>query len=98
LTGSGGKIRVVGWRVFFHREADLPPRVRGDELMLRHAQVLERVSARMRVGQPFLVGPDGTVDVRINRWFISDEVRGLGRLTWEKYAYSLEVWLSFLSV
>jgi site-specific recombinase XerD len=51
----------------------------------------------MRVGQPFLVGPDGTVDVRINRWFVSDEIRDLSRSTWEKYAYNLGVWLSFLS-
>lgn len=88
---------MVGWRVFFHREAELPLGVAGDELVLRHAQVLARASARLRVGQPFLVGPDGTVDVGVNRWFVSDEVRGLSRSTWEKYAYSLKVWLSFLS-
>lgn len=88
---------MVSWSVFFHREAHLAPGVAGDELVLRHARVLERASARLRVGQPFLVGPDGTVDVRVNRWLVSDEIRGLSRSTWEKYAYSLKVWLSFLS-
>jgi integrase len=87
----------VGWRVFFHREAGPPSGVYGDAVVLRHARVLERASARMQVGQPFLVGPDGTVDVRINRWFVSDEIRDLSRSTWEKYAYNLGVWLSFLS-
>jgi hypothetical protein len=82
--------------VFFHRETELRLGVAGDELVVRHARVLERASARLRAGQPFLVGPDGTVDVRVNRWFVSDEVRGLSRSTWEKYAYSLKVWLSFL--
>jgi hypothetical protein len=51
----------------------------------------------MRDGQPFFVGPGGLVDVRVNRWFCSDELRGLSRSTWRKYAYSLLVWLNFLS-
>ena len=94
---GGGRIGPVGWRVFFHREAGHAPGVDSDAIVQRHAQVLERAAARMRVGQPFLIGPDGTVDVRVNRWFVSDEVRGLSRSTWEKYAYSLKVWLGFLS-
>ena len=63
-----------------------------------HRGVLERASGRMRDGQPFFVGPGGLVDVRVNRWFCSDELRGLSRSTWRKYAYSLLVWLNFLSV
>ena len=60
---------------------------------------LERASGRMRRhGQPFFVGPGGLVDVRVNRWFCSDELRGLSRSTWRKYAYSRLVWLNFLSV
>jgi len=45
----------------------------------------------MRDGQPFFVGPGGLVDVRVNRWFCSDELRGLSQSTWRKYAYSLLV-------
>lgn len=64
---------------------------------MRHVEVLGRAAARLRVGQPFLLGPDGAADVRVNRWFASEEIRGLEPLTWRKYAYSLAVWLTFLS-
>ncbi|MBY6414811.1 hypothetical protein HQ346_24870 [Rhodococcus sp. BP-252] len=58
-----------------------------DSVVLRHRDVLDRASARLRGGQPFFVGPDGLADVRINRWFDSDEIRGLSAATWRKYAY-----------
>ncbi|CAL9548480.1 Tyrosine recombinase XerC [Streptomyces sp. enrichment culture] len=45
---------------------------------------------------PFLLDPLGAPDLRVNRWFESDEISGLEPTTWRKYAYSLAVWLSFL--
>ncbi|MFE0055383.1 hypothetical protein [Streptomyces sp. NPDC059003] len=66
-------------------------------VVLRHWDVLERAMARpRRLGQPFLLDPLGAPDLRVNGWFDSDEIRGLGRKTWAKYAYSLVVWLNFL--
>ncbi|MFD7240232.1 integrase [Streptomyces syringium] len=43
-----------------------------------------------------MLDPLGAPDLRVNRWFDSDEIRGLERGTWRKYAYSLVVWLNFL--
>ncbi|QMU78859.1 hypothetical protein GXW83_27330 [Streptacidiphilus sp. PB12-B1b] len=85
------------WKVYFHGERlDLLP-VRDDPVVLQHQGVLLRASsAPRRAGQPFLLNPLGAPDLRVDRWFDSDEVRDLGRLTWRKYAYSLVVWLSFL--
>lgn len=42
-----------------------------------------------------IVGPAGP-DVRLNRWFDSDELGGAVPSTWRKYAYSLIIWLNFL--
>ncbi|MFJ1753312.1 hypothetical protein [Kitasatospora sp. NPDC088134] len=65
--------------------------------MLQHADVLERAAARRRrEGQPFLLDPLGAPDVRVNRWFESDDLRGLDPGTWRKYAYGLVLWLNFL--
>ena len=98
MGGDGGEDASAAWRLFFHRVGALPATVLDDAVARAHRGVLERASGRMRDGQPFFVGPGGLVDVRVNRWFCSDELRGLSRSTWRKYAYSLLVWLNFLSV
>ena len=97
MGGDGGEDASAAWRLFFHRVGALPATVLDDAVARAHRGVLERASGRMRDGQPFFVGPGGLVDVRVNRWFCSDELRGLSRSTWRKYAYSLLVWLNFLS-
>lgn len=91
------EIHRVRWRVYFHGERVAVPRGHSDPVVLRHQDVLERAAARPRwVGQPFLLDPLGAADLRVNSWFDSDDIRGLGQVTWRKYAYSLVVWLSFL--
>src|SRR5205823_897644 len=47
-------------------------------------------------GQPFLLGPDGRPDERVNSFFSSARMLGRSPLTWRKYGYSLGVWLNFL--
>lgn len=99
-AGSERETSTGVWRVFFHRRRR-PIGEDGagfDEVVLQHCEVLDRAAARLREGQPLFVGPDGVVDVRINRWFDSDEICGLSRATWRKYAYSLRTWLNFLIV
>ena len=91
MGGDGGEDASAAWRLFFHRVGALPATVLDDAVARAHWGVLERASGRMRDGQPFFVGPGGLVDVRVNRWFCSDELRGLSQSTWRKYAYSLLV-------
>jgi hypothetical protein len=47
-------------------------------------------------GQPFLLGPDGRPDSRVNAFFTSRQIRVLDEDTWRKYAYALGLWLNFL--
>lgn len=47
-------------------------------------------------GQPFLIGPDGRPDPRVNAFFASPRMRSKSPLTWSKYAQSLAMWLNFL--
>jgi hypothetical protein len=47
-------------------------------------------------GQPFLIGPAGRPDARINGLFTSRLMRTRSPLTWRKCGYSLGVWLNFL--
>ncbi|MER5867653.1 hypothetical protein [Kitasatospora sp. NPDC002040] len=88
----------MSWKVFFHGDQVDPGRGHSDPVVLRHLDVLERASVRRRrPGQPFLLDPLGAADLRVNRWFESDEIRGLEPATWRKYAFGLVVWLTFLS-
>lgn len=84
------------WRVFFHRPTTVAAAGDLDPVVSRHRDVLDRAAARLRKGQPFFVGPEGLAEVRINRWFDSDGMRGLSRASWCKYAYSVRTWLNFL--
>jgi len=49
-----------------------------------------------RQGEPFLIGPDGRADPRVNAYFASRYMRRLDPLTWKKYAHALGLWLNFL--
>ncbi len=91
------KLSPPRWRVVFYRDAQLPPSVRDDRLVLRHAEAIQRTFVRLTTGRPILVDSAELPDVRVNRWFASDELRGLDPLTWRKYAYSLVVWLNFIA-
>lgn len=87
-----------GWSLYFHRAVAVSPTVRLDPVVARYSVVLARATHRLRAGQPVFVGPRNVPDVRINRWFVSDELGGASRTTWRKYAYSLLVWLNFCAV
>ena len=73
------------------------PAYRSDPLLIEFGGVLERAAGGVR-GQPFLLGPDGRPDSRVNAFFVSARMRGRSPLTWKKYAYSLGLWLNFLLV
>jgi site-specific recombinase XerD len=47
-------------------------------------------------GQPFLIGPDGRPDLRVNGFFAAPRMRNRSALTNKIYSYSLGVWLNFL--
>lgn len=84
------------WRVFRRSpEIDWPelPGPLGEEFGSLQAW-LERHAARR--GQPFLIGPDGWADLRINRYFTTTPMFALDGKTWRKYAYTLGAWLNFL--
>lgn len=83
------------WRLYFHRSN--APVVDENLLLVRNREVLDRASARLTIGQPFLIGPDGRADQRVNQWFTADGMRGSSPATWRKYAYSLLIWLNFLA-
>jgi integrase len=51
-----------------------------------------------RHDQPFLIGPDGRPDIRVNEFFASRRVLAMSPLTWKKYAHTLGLWLNFLIV
>jgi integrase len=70
-----------------------------DQLLMTHAAALDRLEGRgRRHDQPFLLGPDGRPDDRINEFFGSRRMLGRSPLTWKKYAQSLGMWLNFLLV
>jgi hypothetical protein len=69
-----------------------------DPLIKTHAWVLDSDAARGRKkGQPFLIGPSGRPDLRVNAFFLSRRVRRMSSLTWRKYAQSLGLWQNFLA-
>lgn len=45
---------------------------------------------------PFLIGPDGLPDPRVNAYFSSRYMRRLSPLTWKKYSHAVALWLNFL--
>jgi site-specific recombinase XerD len=47
-------------------------------------------------GQPFLIGPDGRPDLRVNGFFAAPRMRNRSPKTNYCYSYSLGLWLNFL--
>jgi site-specific recombinase XerD len=85
------------WVVFRYETAAGP--YPDDDLVKAHRDLLDRLAAgNRRDGLPFLLGPDGRPDGRVNAFFSSSRMRGRSPLTWKKYAYALGVWLNFLEV
>lgn len=70
---------------------------RADPLLAEFGWVLEQAVGPGRAhGLPFLLGPDGRPDDRVNSFFGSARMRARSPLTWKKYAHSLGLWLNFL--
>ena len=70
----------------------------GDELVASFGDVHERAAMNgARQGTPILVGPSGTADARVNLFFRIGDVAGRRPRTCRRYAYSLLVWLDFLT-
>ena len=62
-----------------------------------HRGLLDRLGGEDHgPGQPFLLGPNGRPDLRINAFFTSRRMRARSPLTSRKYAYALGLWLNFL--
>ena len=93
LTGG----EPAGWRVFFVDLAQRP--VLSDPLVARFAGKLpDLLRSHDRVaGQPFLLGPSGRPDVRVNTFFSRYPMTARDPDTWRKYAYALGMWLNFLA-
>lgn len=71
----------------------------GDELLAANRDRLDLLADDGRcAGRPFLIGPDGRADARVNGFFSSPRMRSRSPLTWAKYAQSLTMWLNFLHV
>lgn len=85
------------WLVFRYDIDGCGETISQSELLRDHRPTLEGLSDRGRIeGQPFLIGPDGRVDPRVNAFFASPRMRSKSPLTWSKYAQSLATWLNFL--
>jgi Phage integrase, N-terminal SAM-like domain len=68
-----------------------------DELLMCNVGVLDDLSGKgRRHDQPFLIGPDGRADMRVNAFFRSARMLTRSALTWRKYAQSLGLWLNFM--
>ena len=82
----------------FRYDFERPWRPSG-ELARERGDVLDRARADgRRHDQPYLLGPDGRPDLRVNGFFASRRMRSKSPLTWRKYAYTLGLWLNFLHV
>jgi len=85
------------WRVFRRalekRWPNLPAPLQDEFGSL--AALLKRHGARE--GQPFLIGPLGRPDLRVNTFFTSSRMLACSGDTNRKYAYTLAAWLNFLA-
>jgi integrase len=94
ITSAG----VDGWRVFFANPDRRWPTFEDPVARRFTARLPELLRAHGRVRQqPFLLGPDGLPDSRVNGFFGSRRVLALDADTWRKYAYGLGLWLNFLA-
>jgi len=84
------------WSVFFYDLDRVWPDL-ADPVSYRFADLPRWIRSHGGVtGQPFLLGPDGRPDLRVNAFFSAPQTRALDPDTWRKYAYTLGLWLNFL--
>jgi len=86
------------WIIFWYDLERPHPQPASPQLL-----ALSDVQAQLPVGErpqgmPFLIGPDGRPDHRVNAFFASRAMRTRSALTWRKYGYCLGMWLNFLLV
>jgi integrase len=93
----GAQAEPGRWNVFFY-DVDQPwPDLPDPAARKSAARRSEWTDTHGAVsGQPFLLGPGGRPDRRINGFFESRQMRALDPDTWRKYAYALGTWLNFL--
>jgi integrase len=90
---------VTGRWLVFRYDLERPqPRAESIERLSVPPAVLVDLSGRgRRHDQPFLIGPDGRPDPRVNAFFASARMLARSPLTWSKYAQSIALWLNFLA-
>ena len=98
LPTMSRKWNIEKWMVFFWGRVSCPGPIRGDELLDSISPDFEAwAAARGRADrQPFLIGPGGYADARINAYFNTSMRRRLSRETDKKAAYAICLWLNFL--
>jgi integrase len=85
------------WLVFRYDLDRPPPAAALVDLLSVNPALLTGLTARgRRHDQPFLIGPDGRADARVNAFFASPRMLARSPLTWRKYAQSIALWLNFL--
>lgn len=89
---------VDKWMVFFWGRLGNPEPLRGDDLLDSIAPDFEAWAATRgrKERQPYLIGPGGYADARINAYFNTSMRRRLSRETEKKAAYAIGLWLNFL--
>lgn len=88
----------LGRWIVFRYDLEHPTSVqRDDPVLAEFGWVLKQSAGSRRMhGLPFLLGPDGRPDERVNGFFTSARMRARSPLTWKKYAHTLGLWLNFL--
>ena len=87
------------WLVFrYDIERPPPNAVTTEPLSVAPAVLADLAGRGRRHDQPFLIGPDGRPDPRVNAFFASARMLARSPLTWGKYAQSIALWLNFLLV
>jgi hypothetical protein len=87
------------WLVFRYDFERPPPSAATIERLSVSSGVLADLADRgRRHDQPFLIGPDGRPDPRVNAFFASARMLARSALTRSKYAHSIALWLNFLLV
>ncbi len=85
------------WIVFEYGQDLATSLPNDDELLIANRRFLNSLAAGNHCdGLPFLIGPDGRVDPRLNAFFCSPRMRSKSPYTWKKYAQSMAMWLNFL--
>ena len=69
-----------------------------ERLSVRPGVLADLADRGRRHDQPFLIGPGGRPDLRVNAFFASARMLARSPLTWSKYAKSIALWLNFLAL